>query len=189
MIPLFIDNFDSFTFNIIHELYKFSKKVLIIQNNENLFLSVEQQKPTHLILGPGPGNPKQLPQISSLITRYAGIIPILGICLGHQCIAHAFGGTIARAKQPIHGKDDRITHRNTSIFQDLPHPLLVGRYHSLIVESPLPECLEVLAETTSNEVMGLKHKTLDIFGVQFHPESVLTPHGSHIIKNFLTMKL
>jgi anthranilate synthase/aminodeoxychorismate synthase-like glutamine amidotransferase len=162
----------------------------MIRNDEDLVFHIDTKKPSHIVIGPGPGNPKQLPQLQSLILRYAGKIPILGVCLGHQCIAYAYGAKIVRAIVPVHGKGESFIHQNTSLFQGMPNPCRVGRYHSLVVEpGTLPISLEILAETASHEIMALRHTTLPIYGVQFHPESILTTNGSLLIKNFLSEEM
>jgi len=183
-----IDNFDSFTHNLLHALQLHAAQVFIIRNNEDLFFHIDTKKPSHIVIGPGPGNPTQLPQIQSLIMRYAGKIPILGVCLGHQCIAHAYGGKVVRAMLPVHGKEEHITHQGTSLFHGLANPYTVGRYHSLIVDRNLPSCLEILGQTASQEIMAITHKTLPIYGVQFHPESILTPDGHLLLRNFTEQK-
>ena len=184
MITL-IDNFDSFTYNLCHALMRYGHTVSVIRNNDNMAAAIKATKSTHIVIGPGPGNPAQLPQIQDLIATYKDHLPILGVCLGHQCLAAFFGAKIVPAGMPIHGKQEAIFHTGTSLFTGLDNPSLVGRYHSLIVADNLPQELEVLAKTQNGEIMAFCHHALPLFGVQFHPESVLTPEGTKLIKNFL----
>jgi anthranilate synthase/aminodeoxychorismate synthase-like glutamine amidotransferase len=183
---LFIDNFDSFTYNLIQYFQILGIETVVVRNQ---ILTVEEclDRPfRYLVIGPGPGHPSQAGISKALITACAGKTPILGVCLGHQTIAELYGGEVIRAKEPIHGKTSAIFHTNAGIFYAIPQGFFATRYHSLIVRKDnLPACLEVTAQTAEGEVMGIRHRHLNIEGVQFHPESVLTQHGFTILNNFL----
>lgn len=161
-------------------------EVLVIRNDEYSVEEIQSLHPSHLIIGPGPGHPAQAGIIVECILKYAGKFPILGICLGHQAIAHAFGGNVTRAKQPMHGKTSEIMHEGTRLFQDIPQGFTATRYHSLLVEqASFPQVLKITAQTKDNEIMGLRHISHSLFGVQFHPESILSQHGQELFTNFL----
>lgn len=180
---LLIDNYDSFTYNIVHALQSLNVDVKVVMNDEAVDIDCN---PDYLVISPGPGNPDESGLSLQLITRYAGVIPILGVCLGHQCIGQLFGGKVVRAKAPVHGKTSLVHHNNQGLFKDIPSPFIAARYHSLVVErETLPDCLEITAETEEGEIMGLRHKELPIEGVQFHPESVASEWGEHLFNNFL----
>lgn len=180
---LLIDNYDSFTYNIVQALQTLNVDVKVVMNDQAVDIDCN---PDYLVISPGPGNPDESGLSLQLITRYAGFIPILGVCLGHQCIGQLFGGKVVRAKAPVHGKTSLVRHNNQGLFKDIPSPFLVARYHSLVVErETLPDCLEITAETEEGEIMGLRHKELPIEGVQFHPESVASEWGEHLFNNFL----
>lgn len=183
---LMIDNFDSFTYNLVQYLEMLNEKVIVKRNNEIKIEEIEKLNPEIIVISPGPGNPKEAGITLDVIKYFKGKIPILGICLGHQSIGEIFGGKIIKAKEPIHGKVYPITHNNKGVFKNLKNPLNVTRYHSLIIErESLPEELEITGKTESGEIMGIKHKEYLIEGVQFHPEAILTECGLEILNNFL----
>ena len=183
---LMIDNFDSFTYNLVQGFRTHGAEVIVFRNNA---ISIEQAQalgPTHLVISPGPGRPKDAGVSMSLIQEFASKIPILGVCLGHQCIVEAFGGKIVYAQQLMHGKTSIIQHDQTTIFTNLDNPMVAGRYHSLAADiTRLPKNLDISASTEDNEIMAVRHKTYPIEGVQFHPESILTPLGEKLMHNFL----
>ncbi|MDN2661152.1 aminodeoxychorismate/anthranilate synthase component II [Neptunomonas sp. CHC150] len=189
---LLIDNFDSFTYNVAHYLTELGAEVVVKRNNELTLSIIESLSPSHLVISPGPCTPDDAGISLAAIEYFAGKIPILGVCLGHQSIGQVFGGKIIRARQVMHGKNSPIFHRNSGVFAGLPNPVDVTRYHSLVVDKTcLPDCLEITAWTQKDngeldEIMGLRHRTLDVEGVQFHPEAVLTQEGHAVFKNFLT---
>jgi len=187
---LMIDNYDSFTFNIVQYFGELGADVRVYRNDEISIEQIESLKPDHLVISPGPCTPHEAGISVKAIKHFAGKLPILGVCLGHQSIGQAFGGKIVHAREVMHGKTSPIHHANTGVFSDLANPFLATRYHSLVIDQAnLPDCLEVTAWTEVNgkrdEIMGVRHKTLDIQGVQFHPESILTEHGHDMLKNFL----
>jgi anthranilate synthase component 2 len=187
---LMIDNYDSFTFNIVQYFGELGADVRVHRNDEITLEQVEALKPDQLVISPGPCTPHEAGISVAAIKHFAGKLPILGVCLGHQSIGQAFGGKIVHASAVMHGKTSPIHHANTGVFSDLANPFLATRYHSLVIDqATLPECLEVTAwtevEGKRDEIMGVRHKTLDIQGVQFHPESILTEHGHDMLKNFL----
>jgi len=188
---LMIDNYDSFTYNLVQYLGELGEDVRVLRNDA---LSVDEMRelaPDRIVISPGPGTPDQAGVSLELITKLGAQIPILGVCLGHQSIGQAFGGKVIRAREIMHGKTSQIHHNGKGVFAGLPNPFVATRYHSLIVEkSSLPACLEVTAWTQNadgslDEIMGLRHRTLPIEGVQFHPESILTEHGHAQLRNFL----
>ena len=185
---LLIDNYDSFTYNLVQGFMVLGAEVIVHRNDA---LSVEQAlsiAPTHLCISPGPGTPQQAGVSIAMIRAFAGRIPVFGVCLGHQSITEAFGGHVVRAPRLMHGKTSPIEHDGRGVFADVPSPCEVGRYHSLIAAGEtLPAQLVVTARTAEGEIMGLRHRELSIEGVQFHPESVLTPQGPAMMKNFLAM--
>lgn len=188
---LMIDNYDSFTYNLVQYLGELGAEVQVYRNDEIDLATIENLKPEHLVISPGPCSPNQSGISVSAIKHFAGKIPILGICLGHQSIAQAFGGRIIRANKVMHGKTSAIYHQNEGVFRDLNNPLEATRYHSLVVaKDSLPACLEITAWVNEEsgimgEIMGLRHKELDIEGVQFHPESILTEQGHQLLANFI----
>ncbi|MAC46055.1 anthranilate synthase component II [Oceanospirillum beijerinckii] len=192
---LMIDNYDSFTFNVVHYLLELGADVQVYRNDEITLEQIEALQPKQLVISPGPCTPNEAGISLAAIEYFAGRIPILGICLGHQSIAQAFGGDIIRAKEVMHGKTSPVYHNHQGVFQGLTLPFTATRYHSLVVkQQTLPDCLEVTAWTETHdgeldEIMGLKHKTLPIEGVQFHPESILTQHGHDMLNNFLQRHL
>ena len=183
---LMIDNFDSFTYNLVQGFRTHGAEVIVFRNNA---ISIEQAQalgPTHLVISPGPGRPKDAGVSMHLIQEFASKIPILGVCLGHQCIVETFGGKIVYAQQLMHGKTSIIQHDQTTIFTNLDNPMVAGRYHSLAADiTRLPKNLDISASTEDNEIMAVRHKTYPIEGVQFHPESILTPLGEKLMHNFL----
>lgn len=188
---LMIDNYDSFTFNLVQYLGELGAEVEVKRNDEIEIDYVQNSDATHIMLSPGPCTPNEAGISMSVIEAIKGIKPILGVCLGHQSIGQVFGGKIIHAKQIMHGKTSMMHHNNEGIFKDIENPYLATRYHSLVVaQKSLPSCLEVTAWTEDeagnlDEIMGLKHKEFEIEGVQFHPESILTEHGHDLLKNFL----
>jgi anthranilate synthase component II len=188
---LMIDNYDSFTYNLVQYLGELGQDVQVYRNDEIDLKKVADLKPKYIVISPGPCTPNEAGISVPLIHEFAGKIPLLGVCLGHQSIGQAFGGKIIHAKQLMHGKTSQIHHKNIGVFKDLPNPYIATRYHSLVIErETLPDCLEITAWTQDangefDEIMGVKHKTLAIEGVQFHPESVLTEHGHALLDNFL----
>jgi anthranilate synthase/aminodeoxychorismate synthase-like glutamine amidotransferase len=185
---LVIDNYDSFTYNLVQYLGEFGQQVRVARNNEVSVDDVERMCPEAIVISPGPCTPNEAGISLEVISRLAGKIPILGVCLGHQAIGQAFGGKVIRAKEVVHGKTSRVFHDDKGLFAGLPNPFEATRYHSLIVErSSLPDCLEITAKTWDEEIMGLRHKSIPVEGVQFHPESFLTKVGKDILRNFLRL--
>ncbi len=183
---LMIDNYDSFTFNLVQGFRGLGATVAVHRNDQIALQDAIDLDKTHLVISPGPGNPDAAGISVDLIKALAGVVPILGVCLGHQSIVAAFGGTIARAPRQMHGKTSAITHDGQGVYADISSPFVVGRYHSLTAtDETLPEELSVTSRTDSNEIMGVRHAELAIEGVQFHPESVLTPEGMQLMKNFI----
>jgi len=188
---LMIDNYDSFTFNVVQYLAELGAEVQTHRNDAITVAEIEALAPTHIVISPGPCTPDEAGISMEVIRHFAGKLPILGICLGHQAIGQVFGGAVVRAPQVMHGKTSRVRHRGEGVFAGLDDPLEVTRYHSLVVaDEGLPECLTVTARVDEDDVtpgliMGLRHKTLDIEGVQFHPESILTRQGHELLANFL----
>ncbi|MEH6649170.1 MAG: aminodeoxychorismate/anthranilate synthase component II [Motiliproteus sp.] len=188
---LMIDNYDSFTYNIVQYFGELGAEVQVYRNDEISIEQIEALKPDHLVISPGPCTPNEAGISVEAIHHFAGKLPILGICLGHQSIAQAFGGKIVRATQVMHGKISPVYHHDQGVFHELANPFNATRYHSLVIEQgSLPDCLELTAWTEQpdgsiEEIMGVRHKTLDIEGVQFHPESILTESGHRLLKNFL----
>jgi anthranilate synthase/aminodeoxychorismate synthase-like glutamine amidotransferase len=184
---LLIDNYDSFTYNLVQAFMVLGAEVIVHRNDALTIAAARALEPTHLCISPGPGTPQQAGTSIEMIRAFAGKIPVLGVCLGHQAIAEAFGGHIVRAPRLMHGKTSPIEHDRQGVFAGIPVPCEVGRYHSLIAErESLPEHLKITARTAEGEIMGLRHAALNLEGVQFHPESVLTPEGPAMMKNFLT---
>ncbi|MFD2176993.1 aminodeoxychorismate/anthranilate synthase component II [Veronia pacifica] len=191
---LIIDNYDSFTYNLYQYFCQLGETVEVHRNDALTLADIEKMAPTHLVISPGPCTPDQAGISMQAISHFAGRIPILGVCLGHQSLAQVFGGTVRRAKKVIHGKTSPIVHNGLGVFKGLNMPLRVTRYHSLIVEeASLPECFDITAWTEIagelDEIMGIRHKTLPLEGVQFHPESIMTEQGHELLSNFLQMKI
>lgn len=183
---LMIDNYDSFTFNIVQYLGQMGEDVQVYRNDKITLDSIRRLKPQAIFLSPGPGSPHQAGITVDVIREFYADVPLMGICLGHQSIGFAFGGEIVRASRIMHGKVSPVEHDGKTIFSGLPNPFTAGRYHSLVVRpETLPSCLEVSARTAEGEIMGLRHKDYLVEGIQFHPESVLTPQGKRILRNFL----
>ncbi len=185
---LMIDNYDSFTFNIVQYFGQLGEDVRVHRNDKISLTEIEAMQPERLVISPGPCSPEEAGISVAAITHFAGKIPILGVCLGHQSIGYAFGGKVCRSSSLMHGKTSPILHNGKELFDGLPNPFQATRYHSLIVDRPtLPDCLEVTAWVENGEIMGLRHKKLPIWGVQFHPESILTESGMDLLRNFLTI--
>ena len=186
---LVIDNYDSFTYNLVQYLGELGADMKVVRNDELTVDEIENDlKPERILISPGPGTPDAAGISLGVIERFADRTPILGVCLGHQAIGQHFGGTVTRAPEPVHGKPVEIRHDGKTIFGDLPETFTAGRYHSLIVESDnMPDCLEISATSPDGLVMGLRHKTKKVEGVQFHPESILTEHGKKLLQNFLEL--
>lgn len=185
---LMIDNYDSFTYNLVQYLGELGAQVTVARNDQIDLAGVQTLDPDRICLSPGPCTPAEAGISVELIREFAGRKPILGVCLGHQAIGVAFGGAVVRAHQIMHGKVSPVTHTGTDVFTGLPSPFTVTRYHSLAIErETLPDCLSITAETADGEIMGVAHKTLPVYGVQFHPESVLSEHGHALLRNFLDL--
>jgi anthranilate synthase/aminodeoxychorismate synthase-like glutamine amidotransferase len=187
-VLLVIDNYDSFTFNLVQYFGQLGVDMRIFRNDEITPGEAEQLNPSRILISPGPCTPSDAGVSIDIIKTFAGKKPVLGVCLGHQAIGQLFGGNVIRAPKQMHGKLSPITHRGTDIFAGLPSPFTATRYHSLVVErSSLPDCLEITAESPDGEIMGLRHKHYSIYGVQFHPESIATDGGMKILQNFLAL--
>ena len=185
---LMIDNYDSFTYNLVQYFGELGEDVRVYRNDQITLEEIDALKPARICVSPGPCSPAEAGISVPLIQRYAGQLPILGVCLGHQAIGAAFGGNIVRAREIMHGKTSAITHSDSDVFKGLPSPYTVIRYHSLAIErASLPDCLAITAQTADGEIMGVRHKTLPVYGVQFHPESVLSEHGHALLRNFLAL--
>lgn len=183
---LLIDNYDSFTHNLAQYFQQLNQDVRVVRNDAITLAEVEALNPDHIVLSPGPGRPEQAGITLDVIAHCQGRIPLLGVCLGHQAIVQHFGGKVVHAKAVMHGKTSLITHDNSMLFRDLPSTMTVTRYHSLVAErDSLPRCLRITAETADGEIMGIAHESLPLYGVQFHPESILTEHGLALLKNFV----
>ena len=191
---LMIDNYDSFTYNVVQYLGELGADVKVIRNDELTIAQIEALNPERIVVSPGPCTPNEAGVSLEVINHFAGKLPILGVCLGHQSIGQAFGGDVVRARQVMHGKTSPVIHEDQGVFEGLNHPLVVTRYHSLVVKlDTLPDALEVTAWTAHDdgsvdEIMGLRHKTLNVEGVQFHPESILTEQGHKLFANFLKQR-
>lgn len=188
---LMIDNYDSFTYNVVQYLGELGAEVQVVRNDEISVADIKALAPQQIVISPGPCTPNEAGISMAVIEAFAGVVPILGICLGHQCIGQVFGGKVVRARKVMHGKTSPIHHRGEGVFRGLSEPFEATRYHSLVVEKEsLPACLEITAWTGTeageiDEIMGLRHRELSIEGVQFHPESILTAHGHDLLRNFL----
>ena len=184
---LMIDNYDSFTYNLVQYLGELGEDVRVYRNDEITLEEIEQLAPDRIVVSPGPCTPKEAGISVPLIRHFAGKIPILGVCLGHQSIGQAFGGKVVHAGKVMHGKTSPVRHTDQGVFHGLPQDFRATRYHSLAIErQSMPDCLEITAETEDGEIMGVRHKTLAVEGVQFHPESILTEHGHQLLRNFIT---
>lgn len=185
---LMIDNYDSFTFNIVQYFGQLGEDVQVHRNDKITLAQIEELNPTRIVVSPGPCSPEEAGISVAAIQHFAGKIPLLGVCLGHQSIGAAFDGRVVRSSTLMHGKTSPIIHNGKELFAGLPNPFLATRYHSLIVDRPtLPDCLEVTAWVENGEIMGMRHKQLPVWGVQFHPESILTEGGLELLNNFLTI--
>ncbi len=184
---LLLDNYDSFTFNLAQYLGELGAPPLVKRNDELTLDQVAELKPDRIVISPGPGRPEDAGISVALIRRFGPTVPLLGVCLGHQGIGIAFGGEVVRAPQLMHGKLSTVQHDGKGVFRGVTQPFTAGRYHSLVVADPLPEALEAVARTDDGTIMGLRHRTFPVHGVQFHPESVLTGEGRHLLRNFLEL--
>jgi anthranilate synthase/aminodeoxychorismate synthase-like glutamine amidotransferase len=185
---LVIDNYDSFTYNLVQYFGELGAEVAVRRNDEIVPDEIAAMGPEKICISPGPCTPNEAGVSNEVIAEFAGKTPLLGVCLGHQCIGHVFGGEVVRAGRLMHGKTSPILHGGENVFAGLPSPFEATRYHSLLVRrESLPECLKITAETAEGEIMGLAHRELPVYGVQFHPESILTAEGKRLLKNFLAM--
>ena len=195
---MLIDNYDSFTYNLVQafgEILEGGKRgrgasgeIAVFRNDKITLAQAKNMKPSHLVISPGPKRPQDAGVSAQLIKYFAGKVPVLGVCLGHQCMSHIFGGKVIRAKEPVHGKTSKVYHDSRTIYQGLSNPFIAARYHSLIVdEATLPKCFEISAYTSDGEIMGIRMKDQPVEGVQFHPESYLTAEGKQLLKNFLEL--
>ena len=188
MTVLVVDNYDSFVHNLARYFRELGRDVVVLRNDAATVEAIAAHQPSHLVVSPGPCTPNEAGQSLAAIRHFAGRLPILGVCLGHQCIGQVFGGRVVRAKRPMHGKTSRVVHDGRGLFAGLPNPITVTRYHSLTVErDSLPDCLEATAESEDDEIMALRHRELAVMGVQFHPEAVLTEAGHALLANFLAL--
>lgn len=185
---LMIDNYDSFTYNLVQYLGEMGEELKVYRNDRITIEGIKKLKPSRIVISPGPGSPKDAGISKEIIKILGPKIPVLGVCLGHQCIGEVFGGDVVGAKRLMHGKTSQIYHDGKGIFKGIDNPFIATRYHSLLVErKTLPKVLEITAETKEKEIMGLRHKKYPVYGVQFHPESILTQSGKDILKNFLNL--
>lgn len=185
---LLIDNYDSFTYNLVQGFAAMGGQVQVYRNDAITVAAALRLAPSHLVVSPGPGRPEDAGVSLAMIAAFAGRVPVLGVCLGHQCLVQHFGGEIVRAKRLMHGKTSLVSHDGRTVFEGLSQPFEAGRYHSLCAEhDSLPDELEVTAQTDQGEIMGVRHRSLPLEGVQFHPESVLTPEGDRLMANFMRM--
>jgi len=185
---LVIDNYDSFTYNLVQYISELGEKLAVYRNDKIDARYIEKLKPSHIVISPGPGRPSDAGVSGDVIKKFSGKIPILGVCLGHQCIAEVFGGRIVNARRLMHGKTSMIYHVKTGIFKGIANPFEATRYHSLIVErKSFPRVLQIAAWTKEKEIMALRHRRFPVWGVQFHPESILTKHGKRLLKNFISI--
>ncbi|MCK5534623.1 aminodeoxychorismate/anthranilate synthase component II [bacterium] len=186
---LMIDNYDSFVYNLVQYIGEIEKEIIVYRNDKISIGRIKELKPTRIIISPGPGRPQEAGISCELIKEFSHKIPILGVCLGHQCIGYVFGGEIKGATKIMHGKTSSVFHNGRDVFKGIENPFTAARYHSLIIEKKkLPACLEITAWTKDDEIMGIRHKKYKVYGVQFHPESILTEVGKKILKNFLDIK-
>ena len=185
---IIIDNYDSFTYNLVQQIGAFGERMEVFRNDKVSIEEIEEKMPDHIIISPGPCTPKEAGISNDIIKNFSGKIPILGVCLGHQCIAYTYGADVVRARRLMHGKTSMIKHDGKTIYKGLSNPFVATRYHSLIVkEDTLPDFLEVTARADDDEIMGVRHKEYPLEGVQFHPESFLTEEGPKLLKNFLSL--
>lgn len=185
---LVIDNYDSFTYNLVQYFGELGAELIVRRNDEITLEQIRELGPERIVISPGPCTPNEAGISCGVISTFGETTPILGVCLGHQCMGQVFGGEVVRAARLMHGKTSPIIHNGEGVFEGLPNPFEATRYHSLLVKrETLPACLEITAETAEQEIMGLRHETFPLHGVQFHPESILTTEGKHLLKNFLTL--
>jgi anthranilate synthase component II len=185
---LLIDNYDSFTYNLVQYFGELKQKVKVVRNDKITIAAIKKLKPDYLVISPGPCTPKEAGMSCEIIETFSGKIPILGVCLGHQCIGASFGGEIVLANKLMHGKTSQIFHDRQGLFKGLSNPFSATRYHSLVVqEKGLPQCLKITARSEDDQIMAIQHRTLAVYGVQFHPESILTKEGKKILDNFLNL--
>ena len=183
---LLIDNYDSFTYNLFQYLCELGQDVHVVRNDKTTIDAIDDMHPKHIVLSPGPSTPLKAGISNDIISHFAGIVPILGVCLGHQCIGYTFGATVSRAKAIMHGKSSLIHHNGRGIFAGIPDPCSVIRYHSLAIQrETVPDCLEITAFTDDDTIMGIRHREFPIEGIQFHPESFMTPMGKTMLQNFI----
>jgi anthranilate synthase component II len=188
-VLILIDNYDSFTYNLVEYFRVLGESPLVVRNDRVSTAELAALKPGQVVISPGPGSPAEAGISCDAIRQFAGKIPVLGVCLGHQCIAEVYGGSVVRAAEPMHGKTSAVYHDQTGLFAGLPNPLQAGRYHSLIVErASLPKELRMTAQTDDGTIMGLCHERFSVMGVQFHPESILSESGMNLLKNFLEIR-
>ena len=186
---LVIDNYDSFTYNLVQYFGELGEDPVVRRNDRVTISEIEEMSPERICISPGPCTPNEAGVSNDVIKAFAGRLPILGVCLGHQCLGQVYGGNVVRAGRLMHGKTSPILHNGRDLFEGLPNSFVATRYHSLLVQrESLPECLEITAETAEGEIMGLRHRILPVWGVQFHPESILTTHGKELLANFLRLK-
>ncbi len=187
---LVIDNYDSFTYNLVQQMGEFGADLCVIRNDQITLNEIRGLNPSHIVISPGPGDPDDSGVSLDVLRELSGVTPILGVCLGHQAIGQVFGGVVKRAPRLMHGKTSMIQHTGDAMFDGLPNPFEATRYHSLIVErETLPDSLLITAETAEGEIMGLRHREYPVYGVQFHPESILTTYGPRILQNFLNVTI
>ncbi|MBN8594606.1 MAG: aminodeoxychorismate/anthranilate synthase component II [Anaerolineae bacterium] len=187
---LVIDNYDSFTYNLVQQMGEFGADLCVIRNDQITLNEIRGLNPSHIVISPGPGDPDDSGVSLDVLRELSGVTPILGVCLGHQAIGQVFGGVVKRAPRLMHGKTSMIQHTGDAMFDGLPNPFEATRYHSLIVErETLPDSLLITAETAEGEIMGLRHREYPVYGVQFHPESILTTYGPRILQNFLNVSI
>jgi len=185
---LIIDNYDSFTYNLVQYFGEMGCVMVVKRNDETTLDAIRSMKPERIVISPGPCSPREAGLSNEIVKQFGPTVPLLGVCLGHQCIGHVFGGEVIQNYRMMHGKTSPIHHNGRDLFRGLPDPFEATRYHSLALRrETFPDCLEITAETAEKEIMGLRHRTHPIWGVQFHPESILTPHGKALLKNFLTL--
>ena len=186
---LVIDNYDSFTYNLVQYLGELKVEMQVHRNDQIAIDKIRELKPERILVSPGPCSPRESGLSNEIIREFGPKVPLFGVCLGHQCIGHTFGGNVIVNYRMMHGKTSPIKHNGKDLFEGMPNPFAATRYHSLVIQrDSLPDCLEVTAETEEGEIMGVKHKEFPIWGVQFHPESILTENGRQILKNFLKLK-
>jgi anthranilate synthase/aminodeoxychorismate synthase-like glutamine amidotransferase len=187
-VILIVDNYDSFTYNLVQYFGELGCALIVKRNDAVSLDEISSLRPTHVCISPGPGRPEQAGLSNDIVREFSARVPLLGVCLGHQCIGEVFGGKIVAAPRLLHGKTSQIQHNGGGVFANLPNPFTATRYHSLIVSpDSVPDCLEVTAQTSEGEIMGLSHRDFPVHGVQFHPESILTPEGKKLLANFVAL--